>query len=469
MDPETMLHLFHNSKFTGIAWAALACFWLNACSPKTQQASLPVDAPEQFSNTGTREMPEEWWTTFDDAQLNQLIDTALQSNFNLVISWQRIQAAQAVAERESAALVPDLDASIQSGLNFPEPDFVGGENVRLGLNSAYEVDLWGRIHALVDAAQFRAEASQADYQASVLSLAAQATRTWYQLLEAQNQVALVNEQIQTNEQILKLIRARFSSGQVRSVDILRQEQLLAATQEQKINAEAQVEVLEHQLSVLLGQSPQLSLNYQTDSLPDLPPLPDAGIPIELVKRRPDVQAAFKRLQAADRELAAAISNKYPRLSLSASLSIRSNNLSNLFENWAYSVAGNALAPILYGGRLRAEVDRSEAVKQQRLYEYGQTVLTAFQEVENALIQEQKQLERIEVLEEQLRLAQQTYEQLRVGYFNGTTDYLDVLTTLTQAQDLRRSILSARMIILDFRIGLYRALAGPVEIEQAPNG
>jgi len=105
------------------------------------------------------------------------------------------------------------------------------------------------------------------------------------------------------------------------------------------------------------------------------------------------------------------------------------------------------------------VARSRSVKQQRLFEYGQTILTAFQEVEDALIQEKKQRQRIESLEKQLRLADATYEQLRLEYFNGVTDYIDVLNTLTDRQELRRNLLSAELELLEFRIALYRALAG----------
>lgn len=457
--PANLLTRQSISFFALLLWVVLA---LPSCSPRAVDARLPLEAPPAFSNSGEASIPDKWWTAFEDPQLAALVDTALANNFNLKTAWQRLLAARAVVDRESSFLVPDFDVSIQGGASFPQPDFVGGENVRLGLGSQYEVDLWGRIRSRVDAERFRAEASRADYQAGALSLSAEIVRAWYQLAEARSQIQLVQEQVETNEQILSLIRARFGSGQVRSVDILRQQQLVEASREQQVIAESRAAVIKHRLAVLLGSSPQQTPGLTPDSLPGLPPLPETGIPVELVQRRPDVQAAFHRLQAADRGLAAAISNKYPRLSLNASMQLRANEIDKVFENWAWSIAGNLLAPILYGGELRAEVDRNEAVKNQRLYEYGQAVLTAFREVEDALIQEQKQGERIQVLEEQLRLARQTYQQLRTGYFNGTTDYLDVLTALNQEQQLRRDILSANLALLEFRIALYRALAGGVE-------
>ncbi|MBD3335425.1 MAG: TolC family protein, partial [Candidatus Eisenbacteria bacterium] len=238
---------------------------------------------------------------------------------------------------------------------------------------------------------------------------------------------------------------------------------------QKLITESRIHVLEHRLAVLLGRAPQEPTQYAPNKLPALPPVPETGLPMDLVRRRPDIRAAYRRLQAADRDLAAAISNQYPRLSLNASVSTAEDDSGNLFESWAHSFAANLLAPIFYGGQLRAEVDRNEALKQQRLYEYGQATLVAFQEVEDALIQEEKQRERIRSLEEQAHYAEQSYERLRNEYFNGVSNYIDVLTALTDYQELRRELLSAQLVLLEFRIALYRALAGgfetPREVEE----
>lgn len=407
-------------------------------------------------------MPDEWWTSFNDPALNKLVDTALAGNLDIRTIWYRFQEARAIVDRQASFLLPDIEASIRSSLNRPQPDFVGGENVQLGVSAFYEVDLWGRISALTQAERYRAEASFADYQAAGISLSAEISLNWYRLQAALEQLDIINKQIETNEEVITFIKAQFGSGQIRSVDILRQQQLLEATLEQKIQAEARVAVLEHQLAVLLGKPAQEAIAYEPDSLPVLPPLPETGLPTELISRRPDIKSAFLLLQAADREVAAAISNRYPRLSFSTSAQLRANSFENLLEDWAYSLGGNLLAPLFYGGRLNAEVDRSQAVKQQRLYEYGQTVLIAFQEVEDALVQENKQLERIEVLQEQLSLADRAYRQLRIEYFNGLSDYLAVLIALREAQQLRRDLLTANLNLLEFRIALYRALAGGFE-------
>ena len=451
---------------------ALLCLpmFLVGCASQSETISSPVEASASFSSSGSATIPDQWWTTFDNERLDATVDSALTSNFGLKSTFQRLRAAQAVVDREAAALLPTLEGSAQGSVSRTPPEDGQGEaqqteNLQLGLTSTYEVDLWGRIRSSVDAERYRAQATRADYQTAALSLSAEIVRTWYRLAEARNQVELIEQQIQTNEQVLELLENRFGTGQIRSVDILRQRQLVASTREQRTLAESDMQVLEHQLAVLLGRSPQAGIEALPDSLPELPPLPATGVPTDLVRRRPDVQSAFNLLRAADRDLAAAISNQYPRLTLSVSASTAADNAGDLFEDWAGSFAGNLLAPIFFGGELRAEVDRTEAVKQQRLYEYGQTILIAFQEVEDALIRERKQRESIQSLEEQINLAQQAYEQLRVQYLNGTTNYLDVLTALDEVQQLRRDRLAAALTLVEDRIALYRALAGSIETPQ----
>ncbi len=438
---------------------------LTGCSPKTSNSRLPVDTPEAFSIAGEIPLEEEWWTAFGDEQLNLLIRDALDSNFTLLSTWQRVRVANAVVDRETSSLWPQLDASAQSGLSRPEPDFVGGENVRLGLTASYEVDLWGRLRSAVRAERFRSEATFYEYQTAAITLSADIALTWYRLQASWRLLDLTEEQIQTNEDIIRLIRARFGIGQIRGVDILRQEQLLEATFQRKYQLESQIGVLENQLSVLLGRPPQDSVAYVPDSLPRLPAVPETGLPGELVSRRPDVRQSFSLLEASDQEVASAVSSQYPRINISTTYALRSNNFQDLWSQWAYSLTGGLVAPLFYGGRLSAEVDRAKAFRKQRLYEYGQTVLTAFREVEDALIQEQNQLRVIASLEEQVDLSTRAYEQLRIEYFNGLSDYLAVLAELTTVQQLQRDLVNARITLIEFRIALYRALAGGFEMER----
>ena len=462
---NSSLFLRQRTKTNGGVILLLALFFWG-CSPKLSNVSLPIDNIEEFSYSGNEVIEDKWWMAFEDEHLNIMIDSALRNNFDLAATWQQFLAAKATVAREAADKWPQIDASAQSAINLPEPDFAGGENTQLGLSASYELDIWGRIRSAVQAEKFRAEASLFDYRAAAISLSAEITSTWYQLLAARKQLEITENQIQTNENIIRLIRSRFVGGQIRAVDILRQAQLLESTKEQQIIFQTNVSLLENQLAVLLGEQPQKKLAYDAKELPLINELPQAGLPLELVRRRPDIQQSYALLLAADRDMASAVRNKYPRISLGARGQLRSNNFENLFDNWAYSLAGNILAPLFYGGQLKAEANRTEAIKQQRLLEYGQATLTAFQEVENSMVQDEMQKKRIENIARQLELAEKSNKQLRVEFLNGFTPYLDVLLGLDQEQQLRRDYVNAQLQQVQIRIGLYRALAGGFETERA---
>ena len=439
--------------------ALLLAGLLAGCSSQPEEApEPPVTVPETFSASGDEPAPDRWWLSFDDERLNELVQDGLDANLDLLTAWQRLREARAMVDQQSADLYPNLNATANGEVTNSDSSDTE-ETLSLGLSSEYEVDLWGRISSRVEAEQFRARATQADYRTAALTVTAEVTRTWYQLRAQRAQLDLAESQIRTNRDVVRLLETQFASGQAGSADVLRQRQLLESTKEQRLGVESDLQVLKNQLAVLLGRAPLNTELPDGSGLPELPPLPETGVPAELVQRRPDVRRALNQLQAADADLAAAISNQFPRLTLTASASTQENSVQDLFDNWATTLAANLVAPLIDAGQRDAQVSQARAVRRQRLYEYGQTVLTAFQEVEDALVQERNQRQAIERIKRQLELADATYEQLRQQYFNGQIGYIDVLTALTERQDLERSLISARRQLLEFRIALYRALAG----------
>lgn len=447
-------------------WLALLLLVVVGCvqgplpGPKLETELIPP-----FSESGELVHADRWWTSFDIPQLDFQIHIALNHNYSLASALQRVRAARAIARREASDFWPDIDGVLDIGSTFgPGEDRT---SYIWGFDSAYQVDLWGEIESRVDAQRFRAQATCFDYHAIALTLSADIARIWFSLMEAHAQLELLDQQIQTNRTGLEVQESRFGLGLIRSADVLRQRQLLESTFEQKAVAQAQVEILEHQLAVLMGQIPQTA-DYDTGSqLPELPPLPSTGLPSELLCRRPDVRRDFTALQAADRDLAAAISSLYPRLNLSGSLLNIAENPGDLFRDWFISIGGQLIAPLFDGGQRRAEVDRTSAVKCQLFNEYAQTVLVALQEVEDALVQEKYQIERIEHLEEQVELAGQSSEQLREQYLIGDAEYLDVLSAITAQQRLQRQLLSAQLELILIRISLYLALAGDFDPDANP--
>ncbi|WP_148660814.1 TolC family protein [Marinilabilia salmonicolor] len=406
------------------------------------------------------EIPVRWWEVFDDKRLNGLVDSALKANYDLQTAWYRLREAEALERQVRSSLFPRIDAS-GSG-QIVDSDISGQtDHFELGLSASYELDLWGKIRSEARAQSYRQRASFYDFQATALMLSGQVVKGWFDLLEARQQVLLAREQRQTNEKMLELLQTRFENGQGNLADVLRQQQLMESTKEQEVIAETRLQVLQNRLSVLLGEQPQKQKIIGSGNLtfPDLPPLPDAGMPAELIHRRPDVQRSLALLKASDQDLASSISNLFPRFSISASLSSEAPDAEDLFDNWVRSLAGNVLAPVFYGNRLQAEKKQAEAVRNQRIYEYGQAVLSAFQDVEDALVKEMQQQRRLQSIEKQYELARGTTDQVRSAYFSGVGNYLDVLDAMNAQQSLRRQYLSETLNLLGYRIDLYQALAG----------
>lgn len=444
-------------------------FWLlvafGGCANRGTPRQLPTRSLPPLSAGGEVALLDRWWTAFGDRDLDSRVEEAVGGNFTLAAAMQRLRAARAVERREASDLFPDVDGILDIGSTFgPGRDRT---SFVLRLDAAYQVDLWGQIHSRVEAERLRADATQADYQAVALTLAAEVARTWFSLIEAHAQLELLAAQVETNRIGLKAQELRFGRGFVRSADVLRQRQLVESTLEQEVVVQARIEVLEHQLAVLLGQMPQTASFAPGTKLPSLPPLPRTGLPSELLARRPDVRRDYLAFQAADRDLASAISAQYPRIDLTGSLLNLAERPEALFRDWYVSIAGQLIAPLIDGGQRRAEVDRTLAVAGQRFYEYGETMLNAFREVEDSLALERQQLERIERLDAQVRLAEQASGQLREQYLIGDADYLDVLSAIQSQQRLQREVLSARLELVLIRIGLYLALAGDFDTRPLP--
>ncbi|MEM0925215.1 MAG: TolC family protein [Planctomycetota bacterium] len=428
------------------------------CAQTERSANYQIPPAPPFSASGELPVPDRWWVSFRDPMLNQQISVALGQSFTLRAARQRLRAARAIARREASDFFPDVDGVLDVGYRFGPGRSL--ESYVWGLEAAYPVDLWGEIESRVEAQRLRAAASQEDFRAVALTLSAEITSVWLSLIESRAQLRLLDDQVETNQTGLDLQESRFGLGLIRSADVLRQRQLVESTLEQEAIEKARIEVLEHQLAVLLGMPPQEATFELGMRLPELPPLPQTGLPSQLIQRRPDVRRNFLAFQAADRDLASAVSDQYPRFSLTGSLLNVADQPETLFRNWFVSLGGQLIAPLIDGGQRRAEVDRTSAVTRELFDRYAQSVLTAFQEIEDGLAQERYQRERLGRLEAQLELAKQSLERLREQYaLEPDTDYLAVLTATTGQQRLQRDVLAAQLELRLIRVSLYLALAG----------
>jgi multidrug efflux system outer membrane protein len=438
-----------------------SCRLFNPESIPFVQKSLP-DKFSEFTTDAALE--KKWWKTFNDSELNTIIEEAFSNNLDLKQIWARLNQAKAKAVQAGADRYPDLSGTAgathsrqrtknKSALTRTSEDY------SLGVSSNYELDLWGRVRAEQEAAILLAEASEQDLNAAAITLAAEVTNRWLQIIAQRMQKHLLNEQLKINRIFLELIELRFQHAMVSALDVYQQQQVIDQVRAQIPLVEAQERRLMHELAVLLGKAPRSLLEISRSDLPELTPMPSTGIPADLLENRPDIRATQLRLQSAGWNVSAARADRLPSLNLSARAIFENEHLDLLLDNWLLSLAANLTAPVFDGNRRAAEVDRTMAMKDENLAAYRQTILTAIREVEDALVTEARQKEHILKLKQVIQTARKALDQATLQYRNGLTDYLPVLTQLLSVQDLERDLIAQRATLLTNRISLYRSLGG----------
>ncbi len=439
-----------------------SCAMFDPVSPP----DLPVTVPETFSlYDGERPKNYRWWESFGQEGLNRLVTAALADNFDIRQAWARLDQARALAVQAGAARYPDLTAS--AGASLGRRGIADGTRNRtatvrdysLGLVSQYEIDLWSRIRSGQNAAVTRVVASREDLSAAAMSIAAEIGLRWADLRAQGLEKALLYEQLELNETILELVELRFRNGMVSALDVFQQKQVIADTQGQIPLVAKQERLLSNQLALLSGRVPGSELNLESGELPEIAAPPAAGLPAEVLAARPDVRAAGLRLAAAEWQVAQARANRLPALRLTAQSSYGSESIDRLFDNWLLNLAANLSAPLLDGGFRKAEVELQQARVEERLNAYGQVVLTAMGEVEDALAGEVQQRRHMRWLQEETTAARRALEEATFRYRNGLNDYLPVLTQLLSVQRLEREQIRQEAVLLKTRIDLYRALGG----------
>ncbi len=446
----------------GYVTIAVLLLCAGGCSHQERRAEVPLKAPRAFSAEGSATLDSKWWQAFGDSELNGLVEEALAENFDLRVAWDRMAQAQAISRRTNASLWPDAD--LAAGVSKSRRDNSAGVTETplhsVGIAAGYEVDLWSLLASTRRAAWRDVEAQQEAVDSAAVTISALVAGKWYQLAEAKTLADIARQQTAVNEKVLDIVTVQFRNNMAAAADVLRQRQLVASTEAQLISAQETIEVLQYELSVLLGRSPQLSWGQTTVEFADIGPLPQLGVPADVLWRRPDVRQGYRQLQAADERLAAAIADQYPRLSISASVSTTSGaSVRDLFDDWLTNLAANAIVPIFDGQRRKAEVQRNRAVVAERIDSWSQTVLEAIQEVEAAISRQRHQELLLDNIRVRLELAQKTYEQNHERLTKGQIDYIRVLESITSLQGLERNEATARQRLIQLRIDLHRAIAG----------
>ena len=449
------------SKHAALLFLALLLATAGCATHKPMSADeLDSAVVEGFSQSGSVTAPDRWWKAFGNTELELLIEEALSDNLDLQQAWARLRQAQALYRITDSNRFPQVDAGASaSRTRNSEGQQKTSDSLSLSASASYEVDLWGKISAASRADWLSYSATRKDIEATALELTSTIAQTWLSIVEQELTLALLNEQLQVNGEYLRLVELRFAQGEASAVEVFQQRLQQASTQGRIPASEANLKVLHNRLAVLLGKTPGSVETSETESLPEVPELPDTGIPADVLGKRPDVRAAELSLLSADQDLAVTKGDLYPTLSLSASAGGNSTDFSEGIENWFGNLTTNLLAPIFDHGSRKANVERNEAVVEEKLLSWKQLLLTAVQDVEDALANEDGQRRTLAEIRNQIELAEKTLERARRSYVNGLSTYLDVLTSLQSLQGLQLEEISARKQLLVYRIDLYLALGG----------
>ena len=423
-----------------------------------------------------------WWRSFGDPELDRLVDRAVAQNLDVVSAAARIREARAREIVAGAAVSPQVDAQASASRQrisenaIPVPPGAGGagtdgsfglpgsefDTFRIGFDASWEIDLFGKTRRSVEAARARTGAAMWDRRDAQLIAAAETAYAYLTLRTLQQRIESAQAEVARQQRSVQLVAARVRGGLVTGEDLAQQQSQLKAAEAAipPLKAEANAQI--HALGVLTGEAPEALIAELSapGALPEAPAVP-AGLPSDLLRRRPDIRAAEQNLHAATADIGVATADLYPKFSLTAAPALVSTALASLLE-WgsrSYS-AGAALDwPIANGGRTRANIEASKAVQQQALIGYRKSVLTALKDVEDALGNIDNDRREAAGLEAARASASRAEQIARDRYQGGLATFSDVLQAQASRISLEGQLTEARGKLDRDTVALFKALGG----------
>jgi multidrug efflux system outer membrane protein len=462
-----------NKKIIAIATLASA---LTGCTVGPKYHRPAVAAPPAFRGDITQPSSasladSKWFEVFKDEQLQNLIRTALEQNYDVREAAARVEAARASLGITRADQYPNVSV----GANVTTERFarngsftapVGFEQDRtFGTVSAnllsYEVDIWGRLRRATEAARADLLATEEGRKAVITTLVSDVSAAYFNLLELDLEMEIAKRTLATRQDSLRIIQTRENRGLATRLDVRQAEQLVQVAQQTIPSLEQRIEQTENQISLLVGGNPAPVLRTHKLTEQELPPAVPAGLPSSLLERRPDITAAEQNLIAANATIGVAKAAYFPQISLTGLLGFQSNQLSSLFTgpNKVWQFTPQVAQPVFTAGRLKSNVRLAEAQQKIALVQYERTIQTAFREVSDSLVQYQKVRE---IRGDQETLVATLQDRSRLSYrrYQGGVD------TLLSALDADRDLFDSELRLAQIRrdelvsvVQLYRALGG----------
>jgi NodT family efflux transporter outer membrane factor (OMF) lipoprotein len=449
------------------------CLLLGACGSPAQRPDSGIEPPSSWQSPHTQHAAHrnlQWWTQFGSPELDRLIEQARVGSFDLAAAIARVRQAQADTVIAGGSQLPEVKAGLNAnrqkllrGSGYSQLDADSSNKAvdyfTANLSATYEIDFWGGQRASRDSAQFGLQASEFDQATVALTLLSSVANSYAQALSLREQSRIAGLNLANAQNVLNLVQTRFDSGSATALELAQQKSLVAAQQRQLPLVQQQAQDALISLAALLGR-PVQQLRLGAERFDQLSwPTIAAGVPSELLTRRPDIARAEAQLAAARADVTVARAAMLPTVTLSAELGSGADRAADILRNPFYNLTAGLLAPVFNNGRLSAERDKATARQEELLENYRGAIINGFADVEKALnsirgLDEQRQWQG-----EELSQAQTAFNIAQSRYEAGAEDLLTVLETqrtLYAAQDLNVQL---RLSRLQASIALYKALGG----------
>jgi multidrug efflux system outer membrane protein len=427
--------------------------------------------PEKYiqeKETSAPSISPEWWTLYSDATLNELVASSRTRNAEMLLAAARVREAEAVLREAGALYVPEVTGGAAASrsrvstrsLPAPAPGTVNREQYQALASTSFELDFWGRFARANEAAQAILLSSQLSQDTVSLTLAGATAQAYFALRSLDAQIAVLDNTLKVRRDSLAIVRSRAQAGLTSDLDVYQAEGALSDALVERADAQRQRALLERQLGVLTGR---LDLKLAPGDLFALPlaPRPPAGLPSDLLERRPDIRSAEQNLVAANAQIGLVRAALFPSIALTASLGAQSAELSTLLSSGAgiWSLGFALAQPIFDGGRREARVEQAQARREQALAGYQRSVETAFREVADAIVNVEESARNEEQLRLRLEAARKALELSTLRYESGYSAYIEVLDAQRTANLAELVFVRNRQARLAFSVDLMKALGG----------
>lgn len=452
---------------------AIAFLLLTGCTVGPKYKRPPVTVPDSYRGLAPEAGPEtaaslgdeKWWTVFQDDQLQGLIRTALTDNYDVRIAAARVLQAQAALGITRADQFPTIaGGAAANNLRIPQTKLLAGSETSanaVSLSLAWELDFWGKFRRATEAARADLLATEWGRRAVLTSLISSVATAYFQLRELDLEMEISRGALASRQESLRLVTVRAQGGVTSMLDVRQSEQLVYTAAAAIPDLERRIEQQENLISILLGKNPGSIARGKPLVENAIAPTVPAGLPSNLLERRPDVQAAEQQLVAANARIGVAKAAYFPQITLTAEGGYQSSALTSLFTGPAglWNFGGQLVQPIFTAGRIRSGVRLTEARKQEAVLLYQQSIQQAFREVSDGLIGYSKDQEFRNQQDLLTKAAEDAVRLSDVRYRGGVTSYLEVLDSDTRYFSAQLNLAQAELNERLALVQLYKALGG----------